>query len=117
MKDTPSSFMKIRVYGHNICYLFIYLFHDKHINTNMVYITLIPSACLKVVGANSDANYCVENRRWCSLHRRGRSVARGQTVRDLAQGSSSLLNRTNGSAPIGRTVRVCARAAEFADCA
>jgi hypothetical protein len=49
MKDTPSSFMKIRVYRYNICYSFIYLLHDKHININGIYIILIPSACLKVL--------------------------------------------------------------------
>jgi hypothetical protein len=49
MKDTPSSFIKIRVYRHDRCYPFIYLLHDKHININIIYITLIPSACLKVM--------------------------------------------------------------------
>jgi hypothetical protein len=40
----------------------------------------------KCVGAELGANHCVENRRWCSLHRRERSAARGRTVRDLEQG-------------------------------
>jgi hypothetical protein len=48
MKDIPSSFMKIRVHRYNICYSFIYLFHDKHMTINRIHITLIPSACLKV---------------------------------------------------------------------
>jgi hypothetical protein len=49
MKDTPSSFIKMRVYTHEMCYPFIYLFHDKHINIIRIHITLIPSACLKVM--------------------------------------------------------------------
>jgi hypothetical protein len=40
-----------------------------------------------IVGADLGANHCVENRRRCSLRRRGRSAARGRTVCDLAQGS------------------------------
>jgi hypothetical protein len=34
----------------------------------------------------SGANHYNENRRWCTLQRRGRSAARGRTVRDLVQG-------------------------------
>jgi hypothetical protein len=49
MKDTPSLFVKIRVHRDNICYPFIYLFHDKYININIIYVTLIPSTCLKVL--------------------------------------------------------------------
>jgi hypothetical protein len=37
-------------------------------------------------------NYCIENRRRCSLHMHGRSATRGQTVCDLARGSISLPN-------------------------
>jgi hypothetical protein len=36
------------------------------------------------VGADPDANHCVENQRRCSLDRRGRSTARGWMVHDLA---------------------------------
>jgi hypothetical protein len=51
----------------------------------------------KCVGADPGANHCVENRRRCSLHRRGWSTARGRTVHDLAQGWRSC--------PTSRTVR------------
>jgi hypothetical protein len=34
----------------------------------------------------SGANHYNKNRRRCSLHRRGRSAARGRTIHDLAQG-------------------------------
>jgi hypothetical protein len=44
----------------------------------------------KCVSADLGTNHCDDNRWWCSLHRRGRSTARGRTVRDLAQGSGSL---------------------------
>jgi hypothetical protein len=44
----------------------------------------------------SRANHYNENRRRCSLHRHGRSAARGQMVRDLAQGSGSLPNVPDG---------------------
>jgi hypothetical protein len=30
-------------------YSSIYLFHDKHVNINIIYIILIPSACMKVL--------------------------------------------------------------------
>jgi hypothetical protein len=36
------------------------------------------------IGADPGANHCVENLRRCSLHRRGRSAARGRTVRACA---------------------------------
>jgi hypothetical protein len=36
------------------------------------------------VGADPGTNHCVENLRWCSLHRRGRSASRGQTVHACA---------------------------------
>jgi hypothetical protein len=55
MKDTPSSFMRIRIHRDNICYpfihSFIYLFHNIYIymNINRIYITLLASACLKVL--------------------------------------------------------------------
>jgi hypothetical protein len=51
MKDTPSLFMKIRVHRDDICspFIHIYVFHDIHVNINKIYITLIPSACLKVL--------------------------------------------------------------------
>jgi hypothetical protein len=53
MKDTHSSFMRMRAHRDNICYSFIhpsiYLFYDKHMNINKIYITLIPLACLKVL--------------------------------------------------------------------
>jgi hypothetical protein len=44
----------------------------------------------KCVGADPGTNHYVENRRRCSLHRRGRSATRGQTVHNPAQGSGSL---------------------------
>jgi hypothetical protein len=50
----------------------------------------------KCVRVDSSANHCVENRLRCSLHRRGRSAARGRTVRDLAQGSGSLPDGSDG---------------------
>jgi hypothetical protein len=50
----------------------------------------------KCVGADPGANHYVENRWRCCLHRRGRSTARGRTVRDLAQGSGSLLDGPDG---------------------
>jgi hypothetical protein len=40
---------EMRIYTHEMCYPFIYLFHDKHINIIRIYITLIHSACLKVM--------------------------------------------------------------------
>jgi hypothetical protein len=49
------------------------------------------------VGADPGANHCAENQRQCSLHRRERSAARGQTVHDLAQGSGSLPDEPDGS--------------------
>jgi hypothetical protein len=58
----------------------------------------VPSGVAKkCVSIDPGANHCVENRRQCSLHRCGRSAARGQTVRDLAQGSGSLPDEPNGS--------------------
>jgi hypothetical protein len=38
----------------------------------------------KYVDTFSGANHYNKNRRWCSLHRRERSTARGRTVQDLA---------------------------------
>lgn len=48
------------------------------------------------VGADPGTNHYVENMRRCSLYRCGRSAARVQTVRDLAQGSSSLPDKSDG---------------------
>jgi dolichol kinase len=52
MKDTPSSFMRVRIYGGNICHTFIhsYIYFITYIymNINRIYITLISSAFLKV---------------------------------------------------------------------
>jgi hypothetical protein len=45
------------------------------------------------IGADLGTNHCVENLQRCSLHRRGRSAARGRMVRDLTQGSGSLPDR------------------------
>jgi hypothetical protein len=60
----------------------------------------------KCVGADPGANHCVENRRRCSLHRRGRSAAKDQTIRDLAQGSSSLPDGPDGPClEAGRSAR------------
>jgi hypothetical protein len=39
----------------------------------------------KCVDADQGANHCDENRCRCTLSKRGRSAARGRTVRDLAQ--------------------------------
>jgi hypothetical protein len=74
-----------------------------------------PSGFAKLcVGADPDANHCVENRRWCSLHRHGRSAARGWTVRDLAQGSGSLPDGPDGPhLEVGRSARAQGR--QFAD--
>jgi hypothetical protein len=51
MKDIASSFMRIKIHRDNICYpsIHLYLFHDIHMNINRIYITLILSACLKVL--------------------------------------------------------------------
>jgi hypothetical protein len=53
MKDAPSSFARITIhmdekYYPFICQ-FIHLFHDKHMDINKIYITLIPSTCSKVL--------------------------------------------------------------------
>jgi hypothetical protein len=51
-----------------------------------------PSGVAKnCVGANPGANYYDENRWRCSPWRRGQSVARGRTIRDLAQRLGSCL--------------------------
>jgi hypothetical protein len=50
----------------------------------------------KCVGADTGANHYDDNRRRCSLHRRERSATRGRTVRDLAQGSGSLPDGSDG---------------------
>jgi hypothetical protein len=70
-------------------------------------IYVVPSrVAKKCVGADPGANHCAENRRRCSLHRRGRSVARGRTVRDLAQGSGSLPDEPDGLLlEVGRSTR------------
>jgi hypothetical protein len=49
MKNMYSSFIKLRIYIHEICYTFTYLFHNNRINIIIIYIILIPSACLKVM--------------------------------------------------------------------
>jgi hypothetical protein len=53
MKDVPSSFTRITILRDDKHYPFIYqsiyLFHDKHMNINKIYITFIPSACSKVL--------------------------------------------------------------------
>jgi hypothetical protein len=62
------------------------------------------------IGADPDANQCVENRRRCSLHKRGWSAFRGRTIRDLAHGSSSLPNKLDGlRLEAGRSTRVKGR--------
>ena len=50
----------------------------------------------KCVGADPGTNHCVENLRRCSLHRRGRSAARGRMVRDLVQGLGSWSDEPDG---------------------
>jgi hypothetical protein len=49
MKDISTSLARMRVHKDNIYHSFIYLFHDKHMIINIIYITLIPSACSKVL--------------------------------------------------------------------
>jgi hypothetical protein len=53
MKDAPSSFARITIHRDDkyypFIYRFIYLFHDKHMDINKIYITLIPSAYSKVL--------------------------------------------------------------------
>jgi hypothetical protein len=64
----------------------------------------------KCVGADPGANHCAENRRRCSLHRLGRSVARGRMVHDLAQGSGSLPDKLDGPLlEVGRSARAQGR--------
>jgi hypothetical protein len=61
------------------------------------FIYAVPSGVAKkYVGTDLGANHCVENRWWCSLHRHGRSAARGRMVCDLVQGSGSLPNESDG---------------------
>ena len=48
------------------------------------------------------------------MRKRGLSMARGQTVRDLAQRLGFLLDEPDGPR-LGRMVRTCAGAAEFAE--
>jgi hypothetical protein len=61
-------------------------------------ICVVPSGVAKkYVDVFSERQTLNKNRRWCSLVRRGRSAARGRTVRDLAQGLGFL--------PDGQTVR------------
>jgi hypothetical protein len=54
MKDMPSGFMRIRIHKDNECnilaltYVYIFIFHNTHMNINKIYITLIPLACSKV---------------------------------------------------------------------
>jgi hypothetical protein len=68
----------------------------------------VPSGTTKkCVGADLDINHCDEYQRRCSLRRRGRSTAKGWTVRDLTQELWFL--------PSGRTVHVCAEATEFTE--
>jgi hypothetical protein len=62
----------------------------------MVIYQLIP------VDTFSGANHYNENRQRCSLHRHGRSAARGRTVRDLAQGLGSLPDVSDGPRPGAR---------------
>jgi hypothetical protein len=60
-------------------------------------ICVVPSGVAKkCVGADLGANHCDDNRRRCSLHRHRRSMARGRTVRGLAQGSGYLPDGPDG---------------------
>jgi hypothetical protein len=67
MKDTPSSFARITIHidgrYHLFIYQFIYLFHDKHMNK--VLVTLIPSACSKVL-TQERLQSSVNSTRYCS---------------------------------------------------
>jgi hypothetical protein len=49
-----------------------------------------------VLGVDSGANHCDESRQWCSLRRRGWSMAEGEMVRDLAQKLGFLLDESGG---------------------
>jgi hypothetical protein len=57
---------------------------------------LSPAVAKKCVGTDPDANHCVENQRRCALRRRGRSAARGWTIRDLAQRLTFLSDESDG---------------------
>jgi hypothetical protein len=59
------------------------------------------------VGIDPDTDHYDKNCQRCSLRKRGRSAARGRTVRDLAQGLEFYLT--------SRTVHACARTVEFAN--
>jgi hypothetical protein len=56
-------------------------------------------------GAGRSAAWCEARR--CSLHRGGRSARRGQTVRDLATGSSSSSLLESRSRPLGEKILRC----------
>jgi hypothetical protein len=61
MKDISTSLARMRVHKDNIYHSFIYLFHDKHMIINIIYIILIPSACSKVLTwerLQSSVKYC-----------------------------------------------------------
>jgi hypothetical protein len=53
VKDAPSSFTRIIIHRdhkhYSFIYRFIYLFQDKHMNINRIYITLISSTCSKML--------------------------------------------------------------------
>jgi hypothetical protein len=51
MKNKSSSFIKVRIYicKNVMAITNLYLFHNKYINIIKIYVTLIPSACLKVI--------------------------------------------------------------------
>jgi hypothetical protein len=73
MKDTHSSFARITNYIDGRYYLFIYqfiyLFHDKHMNK--VLVTLIPSACSKVL-TQERLQFSVNSTGYCSpIYRHG----------------------------------------------
>jgi hypothetical protein len=86
-----------------------------HLRTSfLVYLdTFAQRSRQKCVGADPGTNHRVENLWRCSLHRRGRSAARGPTVRDLAQGSGSLPDGLDGPR-VHRGGRVRRRCLNFA---
>jgi hypothetical protein len=74
-------------------------------------ICVVPSGVTKkCVDTFLGTNHYNENRWRCSLHRHGQSTARGLTVRDLAQGSGSLPDVSDGLRPgAGRSARAQGR--------
>jgi hypothetical protein len=50
MNDMPSSFhAQIKIHKDEEYNSFTFIFHNIHMNINKIYITLIPSACSKML--------------------------------------------------------------------